>query len=248
MKEYSKTTGFVLDNSTVKENSAVITILTPDIGIISITMHGYNSKKNIFRSVLQPANLVEMHLEKHNDKYKLIDCSAADTYEGIKKDYKKTVAVLSVFSTLINSEIYDHKDYNLIFTLIRKFLESVNEKQPCLLTTSIFFYYQLVWCLGVSFTFHDDKPSEFRYLDVENGTFYCRGTSLENEKHIRVSDILFRVMKKFIDIRFADIDKLDYISVNEYNEFRNMYKRYTAYHFNKAILILPAIISEAVPC
>lgn len=242
MKEYFKTTGFVLENSAVKENSALITILTPDTGKISFAMHGYNSKKNIYRSVLQPANLVEVHLEKHIDKYKLIDCRAADTYEDIKKDYKKTVAVLGVFSTLLNSEIYDHKDYNLIFTLIRKFLESVNEKQPCLLTAPVYFYYQLAWCLGVSFIFNETAASEYRYLDVENGAFYYSKTSLDIENRIPVSEKLFSVMQKFINIRFADIDKLDYISINEYNEFRNMYKRYTAYHFNKAIIIQPAII------
>lgn len=242
MKEYITTTGFVLDNSAVKENSAVITLLTPDSGIISFVKHGYNSKKNTFRSILQPVNLIAVSLEKHNDRFKLIDCSCMEQYDGIRGEYKKTVAVLSVFSTLLNFEIYDQKDYNLIFTLVGKFMGSVNEKDPCLLTAPVYFYFQLAWCLGISFTFNNSKPSEFRYLDVEDGSFYCNKTSLDIENQIPVSEKLYAVMQKFFNIRFADIDKLDYISIKEYNEFRNMYKKFTAYHFNKAIIIQPAII------
>jgi len=245
MKEYINTTGFVLDNSAVKENSAVITLLTPDAGIISFAKHGYNSKKNTFRSVLQPVNLIEINLEKHNDKFKLIDCSCLNQYEGIRSDYKKTVSVLSVFSTLLNSEIYDHKDYNLIFTLISKFLSSVNEKDPCLLTAPVYFYYQLAWCLGISFTFNNGNKSEFRYLDVENGMFYYNKTALDIENQIPVSEKLYAVMHNFINIRFADIDKLDYITSKEFNEFRNMYKKFTAYHFGKAVMIQPAAIRES---
>jgi|GEM_PF-1351518 len=248
MKEYVKTTGIILDNSSVKENSAVITFLTPDAGIISFAKHGYYSKRNIYKSILQPINLIDIHMEKHNGKYKFIEGSLIESFNGIRKEYKKTAAVLSIFSSLTNSEIYDQKDYNLIYTLIMKFLRSVNEKDPCLLTISIYFFFQLAWCLGISFTFDNSKPEGFRYLDIENGTFYRNAADYETGNHIAVSDKLFSVMKRFINIRFADINKLDYITVNEYNEFRNMYKRYTAYHFNKAIIILPSIISETGQC
>ncbi|HAQ61189.1 TPA: DNA repair protein RecO [Candidatus Delongbacteria bacterium] len=245
MKEYIKTTGIILDNSCVKENTAVITVLTPDSGVISFAKHGYYSKRNIYKSLLQPINLIDIHMEKHKGKFKFIEGSLIESFDNIRKEYNKTAAVLSIFSSLTNSEIYDQKDYNLIYTLIMKFLRSVNEKDPCLLTISIYFFFQLVWCLGISFTFDNSKSEDYRYLDIENGTFYRNAADYESENHIAVSEKLFRVMKNFKNIRFADIDKLDYITVNEYNEFRNMYKRYTAYHFNKAIIIQPSIISEA---
>ncbi len=245
MKEYVRTTGIILDNSSVKENSAVITVLTPDSGMISFAKHGYYSKKNIYRSVLQPINLIDFHMEKYNGKFRFIEGTLVESFDGIRKKYNKTAAVLSIFSSLTNSEIYDQKDYNLIYTLIVKFLRSVNEKDPCLLTISIYFFFQLAWCLGVSFSFDSSKTEGFRYLDIENGTFYRNSADYESGNHIQVSDKLFRVMKRFVNIRFADIDNLDYITVNEYNEFRNMYKKYTAYHFNKSIIILPSIISEA---
>ena len=153
MKEYIKTTGIILDNSCVKENTAVITVLTPDSGVISFAKHGYYSKRNIYKSLLQPINLIDIHMEKHKGKFKFIEGSLIESFDNIRKEYNKTAAVLSIFSSLTNSEIYDQKDYNLIYTLIMKFLRSVNEKDPCLLTISIYFFFQLVWCLGISFTF-----------------------------------------------------------------------------------------------
>jgi len=244
MKEYIKTTGFIIGNSAVKENSAVITVLTPDMGVINLIKHGYNSKKNIFKPLLQPINHLELYMELEKEQYKIIDCSAINLFSEIKKNYNKTVSVLSVFKTLVNSEIYDQKDYNLIFTLIKKFLSAVNDKNPCLLTSEIYFYFQLAWCLGISFSFKDDEKMDFCFLDIENGMFFQNKKNIEENNLYPVSRNLYDNLKKFMNIRFADIDKLNYISINEHNEFRKMYKRFTEYHFNKPVIIQPSATQE----
>jgi len=244
MKEYISTTGFILGNFQNKENSALITALTPDTGIISFTNHGCNSKKNIIKPLLQPINLVGLQLELKAGKYKIIECNLINPFDGIKTDYNKTVTSLSVLGTLTNSDIYDKRDYNLIFTLVKKFLDSINEKQQCLLTAAVYFYFQLAWCLGISFSFKNEKKMKFSYLYIENGLFISDNNVVVNDNLLPVSEKLYEILQKFINMRFADIDKLNYITVNEYNEFRQMYKKYTGYHFNKPIIIQPAMIRE----
>ncbi|HQO09777.1 MAG TPA: DNA repair protein RecO [Clostridiales bacterium] len=241
MKEYLNTHAIVTGCSAVKENSALVNIMTPDFGIISFVKHGFSSKKNIYKPVLQPMNQIEIQLEKSEGKYRLIDCSVLNTFDNVRSEYKKTTAVMAIFTTLAHSEINDHNDHELVYMLVKKLLETLNGSTPCVMTASVYFYFQLAWCMGISFSFGDIKDKGPYYLDIQNGNFLS-GKPPEGCEYISVSDELISIMYKFRNIRFADIDKLNYITVSEFSGFRNMYKKYTQYHFCRAVNIQPAVI------
>ena len=238
------TTGIILKNSRHKDTSAVISALTPDLGIFEFPKFGYNSKKNDSRSLLQPINLVELKLEQHGKSLKLTDCSIIDSFGNLRKSYNKTQTALSIFKTLLFSNFYDDKDYRLIFHLTRKLLESLDKSDPCPVTTAIYFYYQLAWCLGISFSFRDDHDVQNCYLQSENGLFFCRKKPLESGSAYGVSKPLYDRLSQFHDLKFAQIHKLDYITLKEYAEFREMYRIYTGYHLNQPVNIAGLEISE----
>lgn len=238
------TTAIILKNSRNKDTSALISAVSPDFGIIEFLKFGYNSKKNDSKSNLQPINLVELKLEHRGKNLKLNDCSIIESYPNLRKNYNKTQTALSIFKTLLFSHLYDDKDYRLIFHLTRKLLESLEENDPCPVTTAIYFYYQLAWCLGISFSFRDNDEAQNCYLQSENGLFFCREKPLESESAYEVSKALYDRLSKFAGIKFAEIHKLDYITLKEYSEFREMFRIYTGYHLNQPVRIAGLEISE----
>ncbi|MBN2856815.1 MAG: DNA repair protein RecO [Candidatus Delongbacteria bacterium] len=238
------TTGIILKNSRHKDTSAVISALTPDLGMIEFPKFGYNSKKNSSKSDLQAVNLVDLKLEQHGKNLKLTDCSIIESYDNLRKSYNKTQTALSIFKTLLFSNLYDDKDYRLIFHLTRKLLESLDNSDPCPVTTAIYFYYQLAWCLGISFSFRDNEDAQNCYLQSENGLFFCRNKPLESGSAYGVSKALYDRLSQFHSIKFAQIHKLDYITLKEYAEFREMYRIYTGYHLNQPVHIAGLEISE----
>lgn len=238
------TTAIILKNSRNKDTSAVISALTSDLGIIEFPKFGYNSKKNDTKSNLQPVNLVELKLEQHGKSLKMTDCSIIESFNDLRKSYNKTQTALSIFKTLLFSNIYDDKDYRLIFHLTRKLLESLDKSDPCPVTTAIYFYYQLAWCLGISFSFRDNDSASNCYLQSENGLFFCRKKPLESGSAYEVSKVLYDRLNKFHSLKFAEIHKLDYITLREYAEFKEMYRIYTGYHLNQPVCIAGLEISE----
>jgi DNA repair protein RecO len=245
MKEYIKTSGIILKNSASKENSAAILALTPDFGIIKFDKHGYSSAKNDARSVLQALNLTELHLEKHRGLYKLIDCTLTNEHQLIKSDYNKTQTALSVFKTLSGLDILEGEDHKLVFMLAKKFLDSLDSSRPCPYTVVMYFFYQFVWCLGVSFGFRDTKEPNYCYLQTDNGLFFQKRTQADSASVYRISQELYERLKHFQEIKFADIHKLHYITVKEFNEFREMYRKYTGYHLNRQVFISNIDTAEA---
>jgi DNA repair protein RecO len=244
MKEYVKTTGIILNNSGTKENSASIMALTADHGMIRFDKHGYASAKNDSKAVLQPINATELQLQKHSGSFKLVECSLLNDYSGLKSDYNKTQTALSVFKTMSSLNIFEEKDFRIIFVLCKKFLETLNSNKPCLYTAVIYFFFQLAWCLGISFSFKDAKNPVYCYLQTENGLFFQKRTLAETGSAYRISNELYARMKLFADTKFADIHKLSYITAKEFNEFREMYKRYTEFHLNRQVFISNIELAE----
>ncbi|MFO7810144.1 MAG: DNA repair protein RecO [Candidatus Delongbacteria bacterium] len=239
-----QTKGIVLKNSRIRDNSADIAVITPGMGIIEFSKFGYNSKKNDFRPLLQPINLLDLKFDRQKNRLSITDVSLICNYTSLKSDYGKIQAVMSIFKSILSSNTFDDKDYDLIYLLIKRMCSSFEENDMCLVTASVYFYFQLAWCMGISFSFKDDPDNGHNYLQTENGLFFKKGTLLEKDTAYRLSDHLYEQMKKFQDLKFAQIHKLDYITLKEFNEFREMFRRYTGYHLNRPFYISALEISE----
>jgi len=222
--KYINTSALILKCSRLKDTSASITALTPDLGIIEFTKYGYNSKKNDSRASLQPLNLAELQLEIRKNRTGFKDCSLTDSFEDLKSDYKKTICATELAASIFRLNIYDIKDYSLIFLLFRKFLETLRKKESDTLTLTAYFYFQLAWCLGISFELDS----------TEEGSL----------KNMRISKKLLEIMKEFSEHKFADINEIDYITEREFIEFCEMYKKYSGYHFGNPIHIRTSLTGD----
>jgi len=241
--KYINTPSIILKCSRLKDTSASVTALTPDIGIINFTKYGYNSKKNDTRAILQPLNFTELQLEIKKDRAVFKECSLTDNFEALKSDYKKTICATELAASIIRLNIYDIKDYSLIFLLLRKFLETLCKKESDSLTLTAYFYFQLAWCLGISITFNDESKGSIRFFRYSDGTLTSGGPITPDEGY-RLSERLFETLLEFSRTKFADSHKISYITTGEFREFCDMYSNYTGYHLGNPIVIGRSMIGE----
>ena len=231
------TEAIVLKNFRGRDSAALITVLTRKKGIINFHVFGYNSKKFLFRSALQPINLINLRLRKDKRGYTLTDAEIRCSYDSIRSDYGKTNTILSIFSSLIRNHIFEGKDFDLIYHLTKKMLGALNSDTFCLKTCSMYFYYQLAWCIGISFSFENPAEGNFCYLQTENGIFFSRKNAVSGNIANSVTKELFNRIKLFSDFKFAELKKLSYITEKEYGEFAELFRRYTQYHLDRPFII-----------
>jgi len=241
--KYINTPAIILKSSRLKDTSASFTALTPDLGIIDFTKYGFNSKKNDTRAILQPLNITELQLEIKKNRTVFKDCSLTDNFEVLKSDYKKTICATELAASIIRLNVYDIKDYSLIFLLFRKFLEALREKESDSLTLTAYFYFQLAWCLGISITFNNESKGRFRFFKYSDGTF-ASGDSISADEGYKLSGSLFEMLLEFSRTKFADIYKISYITIGEFREFCDMYSSYTGYHLGNPVVIGRSMIGE----
>ena len=231
------TEAIVLKNFRGKDSGALITVLTQEKGIINFHVFGYKSKKFLFRSALQPMNLIRLRLRKDKRGYALTDAEILSPYENIRSDYGKTSTILSIFSSLLMNNIFEGKDFDLIYLLTKKMLDALDSDTFCLKTCSLYFYYQLAWCIGISFSFESPAEGNYCYLQTENGIFFSRKNAESGYSANSVSKSLFDRVNLFSDFKFAELNKLSYITEKEYGEFAELFRRYTQYHLDRPFII-----------
>ncbi len=241
--EFVNTKGIILKNSRLKDTSASITVLTPDLGIIECTKFGYNSKKNDCRSALQILNLTDLYIGMKKNGGTVKECVLENDYAELKKDYRKTVCASELASSVIKLNIYEIRDYSLIFILFQRYMETLCKKESDFLTLTAYFYYQLAWCLGISFTFIGTAEGGNKYFRYSDGTIIS-SPSVGSADGYRISSGLYMKLREFSEVKFADAAKLDYITEKEFHEFCDMYTKYTGYHLGTPLVISRTMTME----
>ena len=80
------TTGLVLRQTVTKETDLILTVLTPDLGRISVIAKGARSKKSKYSAACQLLTYSEMTLTERGDWYYLNEASTVALFDGVRQD------------------------------------------------------------------------------------------------------------------------------------------------------------------
>ena len=80
------TTGLVLRQTVTKETDLILTVLTPDLGRISVIAKGARSKKSKYSAACQLLIYSEMTLTARGDWYYLNEASTVELFDGVRQD------------------------------------------------------------------------------------------------------------------------------------------------------------------
>ena len=83
------TTGLVLRDTATKESDKILTVLTPDLGRISVIARGARGKKSKFGAACQLLAYSEMTLGRHGEWYYLSEASTVALFDGVRADIVK---------------------------------------------------------------------------------------------------------------------------------------------------------------
>ncbi|MBN2788904.1 MAG: DNA repair protein RecO [Candidatus Delongbacteria bacterium] len=236
-----KTEGIILKSSVHGENSRLINFLTPDFGMIPIIKHGFTSKKNTGRSILQPMNYVKLEILREKNKYKIIDFELMKNYSYIRDHYEKTTVVLNIFAVLNTLPLNDLDGNRMTFFLVKKLLEATDmDHEFSSQNTEIYFYFQLAWCLGIKFTITDNcincnSNNITDYLDMTNGNLHCKKCKNMFDHSFPISEKLSTFLKSISKIKFEELYKIKPQKEYLKKEFINMFNTYTNFHINYRI-------------
>ncbi|MCK4980857.1 MAG: recombination protein O N-terminal domain-containing protein, partial [Candidatus Delongbacteria bacterium] len=118
MIEEINTEGIIIRSSKHGENGRLLNFITKDNGMISVVKHGFTSKKNTGRSILQPMHFIKLELVYERKKYKINDFELLDNYANVKNSYEKTDAILNIFAVLNKLPLNDLDGNSMIFHLV----------------------------------------------------------------------------------------------------------------------------------
>lgn len=235
------TDGIVVKSNKHGENGRLLYFLTPDHGIISIVKHGFNSKKNIGRSILQPMNYVKLEIIEEKNKYKINDFELLDNFDYIRSNYERIDTILNIFAVLNKLPLNDLDGNRMIFFLVKKLLETSDKNSEFSSNnTEIYFYYQLAWCLGINFNISDhcsacNSKEKLEYIDISNGNLLCKDCKSSFQYSLPVSESLSKFLINISNVKFDKIYKEKSQKDHIKKEFVNMFNMYTNFHINHKI-------------
>ncbi len=187
---YFKTTGIILNKKNVKEKSAVIYILTKNLGLIKAIAEGINRSESKLLSVVQPGNYGKIYLIGEGSIYKLLSFLALKIPNKVYKKYPYTY--LWALKFLIFFNFFELSDRFFFFVLN---MDKILIKSPA--------YFPFIFLNEI-----------FKELGIEPNIENCYSCNI---KLIRSKEIYLYGSKLFCEkckkIGYEKISKEDYLNL-----------------------------------
>ncbi|NGX50034.1 MAG: DNA repair protein RecO [Candidatus Anoxychlamydiales bacterium] len=121
-----KTKAITLKSTPFKDRSKILQVLTDDLGIVSIIVKSLSKKNLNMLSFCSPFTISEIILKKNrSDIYSLRDLSLVDANMHLRKNLKDLTAASFMIKAILDSHIYQKKDFNL-FLLLKSYLKKIS--------------------------------------------------------------------------------------------------------------------------
>lgn len=121
-----KTKAITLKSTPFKDRSKILQVLTDDLGIVSIIVKSLSKKNLTLISFCSPFTISEIILKKNrSDIYSLRDLSLVDANMHLRKNLKYLNAASFIVKSILDSHIYQKKDFNL-FLLLKSYLKKIS--------------------------------------------------------------------------------------------------------------------------
>jgi len=125
-RERHVTSGLVLRAADTKETDKVLTVLTADMGKISVVAKGARSRRSRIAAATQPLAYAEMTLsESHGWQY-LSEASTLALFDGVTRDVE-LLALASYFAELVDAVTYEALPAPEVLALILNALYALGE-------------------------------------------------------------------------------------------------------------------------
>lgn len=100
------TPGLVLRETETKESDKILTVLTPELGRISVIAKGARSRRSKYTAACQLLAYDEMTLRRKGEWYYLAEASTIELFDGVRQDIEK-LALAAYFAELTEAVCQD---------------------------------------------------------------------------------------------------------------------------------------------
>ena len=209
----SKTYGIVLSWIKYKESSKIVTILTEDLGKVSIMAQGALKPRSQLLAVTEVFCRSHFELKKGKSLYYVESAELESSNYGLRQDINRLAYGFYALE-LVEKTIPEGEPSPKIFAMLQKVLESISSSKSSLLPLTAF-EIKVISMLGyrpqISACIHCGKAiSEEWTFSIHDGGLVCRecsnGTGFNVDRQLIV-DMRNILMSKFEDLPELRIDE-----------------------------------------
>ena len=172
------TRGLVLRCTDTKESDKILTVLTEELGLVSVIAKGARSRRSKYAAACQNLVYSEMVLSQSSGWYYLVEASTAELFSGLANHIEK-LALGAYFAELTEAVCGEGEDTHQMLRLLLNGLYALSylDKPAVLVKTA--FTWRLMEMAGFaplidSCAVCGQKP-EKPLLDVVQGVVHCAG-------------------------------------------------------------------------
>ena len=182
MPQTLRTNGLVIRETAVGESDKILTLLTPDLGKISVYCKGVRSIKSHRIASTQLFCYDELTLISRGDKYMLGESCLIENFFNIRADISK-FALAQYFADLLCEVSVENEDQSELLTLALNTFHILLSDKPLKLIKSVF-ELRVLCAIGLTPDLSacegcGNIASEY-YLDPVGGTVKCRECLFES--------------------------------------------------------------------
>lgn len=131
------TAGLVLRETETKEADKILTVLTPQLGRISVIAKGARSRRSRYTAACQLLAYDELTLSRRGEWYYLTAASTLELFDGVRRDIRR-LALATYFAELTEAVCQDAMAAAELLPLLLNALYALGtlEKEPLLVKTA----------------------------------------------------------------------------------------------------------------
>ncbi|MBE5821423.1 MAG: DNA repair protein RecO [Clostridiales bacterium] len=193
-----KTKGIVINEANSKDNDKVLTILTPDLGKISVIAKGVRREKNINKSASQLFVFSELVLYKNTgDMYILNSADTIEQFYNIRIDIEKFYYVTYMCKLICDVSTSDEENAELMQLLLNTiYLLEQNKKDNMFLITV--FQIRLLRILGFMPILNkcvNCQSDELHHFSIKYNGLLCNSCAKQDTGSIEFSLSMINALK-----------------------------------------------------
>jgi len=128
MERYENTLGIVIKSQDRRESDLAVTILTPNLGKITVTAKGAKNIKSSRLGSLQLGNVIKAHLYKKGDYLWLSESTTVSQFLQQPKHLTQ-INLLFYFLEILNAFIADNQQIPGVYQISEKIIKAITENQ-----------------------------------------------------------------------------------------------------------------------
>lgn len=216
-----KTKGIVVRETPKGETSKLLTVLTPDLGIITVNAKGVRKITSPYLKSAQLFAFSDLLLYEKNGFYTLTEAALITDFYSLRENIKNYSLACYFCEAAASFAVPGEESASILRLLLNSLYAVENDKSPCPLVKSAF---ELRLCSECGFMPETDICAECGdettgsafLFNISQGIALCRNCAIQNEDYICVTPpvghaighIVSSELSRFISFRIGGDDQL----------------------------------------